>query len=123
LADTYASILITSLGYLIVTARAACCCCADVKAGIFKAGPIIRFWKLWICSLTEVALSCSESQDPNDKKLSALGDLMSGSHVSCRDLYQCSCEELDQLVEVSNKAGALGARLTGEGGGEWVLGA
>jgi galactokinase len=72
---------------------------------------------LWICTLTcDLVALIIQSQGPNDKKLSALGGLMSGSHVSCRDLYQCSCEELDQLVEVANKAGALGARLTGEGG-------
>ena len=33
--------------------------------------------------------------------LSELGQLMSASHESCRDLYECSCEELDRLVELA----------------------
>jgi len=30
-----------------------------------------------------------------------LGRLMCASHDSCRDLYECSCGELDVLVEIA----------------------
>ena len=33
--------------------------------------------------------------------LAELGRLMYASHESCRDLYECSCRELDQLVELA----------------------
>lgn len=49
--------------------------------------------------------------------LSRLGQLMDASHASCRDLYQCSCPELEELVAAAKKGGALGARLTGAGWG------
>ena len=38
-------------------------------------------------------------------------------HILCRELYQCSCPELDSLIAVAKKAGSLGSRLTGAGWG------
>lgn len=52
----------------------------------------------------------------NDLKL--FGELMNASHVSLRDDYQVSCEEIDVLVEEAWKIdGVIGSRITGGGFG------
>ena len=53
--------------------------------------------------------------------LATLGRLMDASHASCRDLYACSCAELDALCAAARAAGALGARLTGAGWGGCII--
>ena len=47
----------------------------------------------------------------------AFGRFMDASHQSCRDDYDISCVELEELVRVAREAGAAGARLTGAGFG------
>jgi galactokinase len=45
------------------------------------------------------------------------GRLLNASHRSLREDLRVSCPALDELVEAANRAGALGARLTGAGFG------
>lgn len=49
--------------------------------------------------------------------LQNLGDLMNDTQRSCREDYDCSCEELDELCRIARSAGAYGSRLTGAGWG------
>ncbi|KAI9099242.1 ribosomal protein S5 domain 2-type protein [Phlyctochytrium arcticum] len=46
-----------------------------------------------------------------------LGALMNASQESCRDLYNCSCPEIDTLTSLALESGAYGSRLTGAGWG------
>ena len=53
-----------------------------------------------------------------DGNPAAFGQLMSAGHISERDDFECSCEEIDFLVETAIKLpGCFGARLTGGGFG------
>ncbi|CAM9702522.1 unnamed protein product [Chrysoparadoxa australica] len=60
---------------------------------------------------------CLDKNLSKGNRLSSLGSLMEGSHASCRDMFDCSCPELERLVEAAKSAGAFGSRLTGAGWG------
>jgi galactokinase len=47
----------------------------------------------------------------------SIGELMYASHVSMRDDFEISVDELDEAVAVAKEFGAIGARMTGGGFG------
>jgi galactokinase len=53
--------------------------------------------------------------------LERVGRLMTASHRSCRDDYEVSVPDVDELVAVLEEAGAFGARMTGAGFGGAVV--
>jgi galactokinase len=63
--------------------------------------------------------SCTASPPyPTDTKIPIqLGAIMNEAHESCKNLYNCSCPELDTLCEIARSAGSYGSRLTGAGWG------
>ncbi len=53
-----------------------------------------------------------------DGDIATFGNLMNASHISLRDDYEVSCEEIDLLVDLAWKTeGVIGARITGGGFG------
>jgi galactokinase len=65
-------------------------------------------------------VACAEALERGD--LNAVGPLLLASHASLRDDYRVSTPELDLLVELLVRHGAVGARLTGAGFGGCVIG-
>lgn len=60
--------------------------------------------------------SPSSVQD-SETLLKELGALMNETQASCRDTFDCSCPELDEMCDIARKAGSYGSRLTGAGWG------
>ncbi|KAI0879389.1 galactokinase [Hypoxylon argillaceum] len=46
-----------------------------------------------------------------------LGNLMNETQDSCREAYECSCPEIDEICQIAREAGSYGSRLTGAGWG------
>ena len=59
----------------------------------------------------------SHTDKLDEQKLRQLGDLMNATQNSCRDVYECSCPEIDDICSIARNAGAYGSRLTGAGWG------
>jgi mevalonate kinase len=62
----------------------------------------------------ELAFAARQALEVFD--LPKVGELMNENHRQLQEI-QVSCEELDQLVSLAQENGALGAKLTGGGGG------
>ncbi len=58
----------------------------------------------------------SKDEDPESLP-QKMGDLINQVQDSCRDQYECSCPELDELCRIAREAGSYGGRLTGAGWG------
>lgn len=59
----------------------------------------------------------SSASQLTEKEIRDLGALMDSTQSSCRDVYDCSCPELDEICDIVRKAGGYGSRLTGAGWG------
>jgi galactokinase len=68
--------------------------------------------------ITENVRVREAAESLKESNLVRFGALMGESHLSLRDDYQVSCEELDLLVDLaSRRRGVYGARMTGGGFG------
>ena len=57
-----------------------------------------------------------------ENDIAEFGRLMNQSHISLRDDYEVSCEEIDVLVDLAWKIdGVIGSRITGGGFGGWTV--
>jgi galactokinase len=70
-----------------------------------EAARVLRFRNLCIGS------------DIPEVKILALGGLLRMSYESCRDKFECSSPELEDLITCAKRANSLGSRLTGAGWG------
>ncbi|KAI4246807.1 MAG: hypothetical protein L6R40_001836 [Gallowayella cf. fulva] len=70
---------------------------------------------LRVIAFKELLEDPASTSDPD--LLPRLGALMNETQASCRDTYECSCPEIDQLCSIAREAGAYGSRLTGAGWG------
>ncbi len=68
--------------------------------------------------ITENERTLASAEALTSGEFETIGKLMLASHVSLRDDYEVSCEELDLLVEIASSIeGVVGARMTGGGFG------
>lgn len=69
-------------------------------------------------AVTEIRRTVEAAEALREMDYKKFGQLMIESHMSLRDDYNVSCEELDSLVELALEVeGVLGSRMTGGGFG------
>jgi N-acetylgalactosamine kinase len=86
----------------------------EIPDGIADAFSIVRRVRHVLTEAERVEQAEIALRDDDAVSFAAL---MDASHASCRDDYDVSCPELEELVRIAKHAGALGARLTGAGFG------
>jgi len=67
--------------------------------------------------ITENARVLQAIENLKSQDMERLGKLLYASHLSLKNDYEVSCEEIDFIVETAIENGALGARITGGGFG------
>ena len=91
----------------------------DVYAAREKMGD--RIFRRSRHVVTEIARTAQVVEAFKSGDFSNIGSLMEGSHLSLRDDFEVSCDELDLMValakEIGFEDGVLGARMTGGGFG------
>lgn len=71
--------------------------------------------------ITEADRVASASEAMKEGDIETFGDLMSASHLSLKNDFEVSSDELDSLVAHAEEGGAVGARLTGAGFGGCIV--
>ena len=94
-------------------------CIADVESAWDLLGDPINRRARHVVSEIARTRAAAEALAADD--FTALGKLMHSSHVSLRDDFEVSCQELDLMVEIARdigrEGGVFGARMTGGGFG------